>query len=98
MAVVDGQGIPLQEGNIASASLAETLIVRHHPRQAGFADFYDRDSGSAGLISSRYHCHFGSQALTKGATLSISGRNRKTMELALNKTTNCWVVPSQEKE
>lgn len=70
------------------------LVMMHHPRQDGLADFYNPVRGLIGTVDTiailermRYQ---------RGATLSIYGLNCQTIDLALNKTTACWEVLSQQ--
>ncbi|MCX5890428.1 MAG: AAA family ATPase [Deltaproteobacteria bacterium] len=75
------------------------LVVVHHPQQAGLADFFDPASGSTRMIVAiDTFAILDRRPYQRGATLSILGRNRKRLELALNKTTGGWEGPSPGRE
>ncbi len=75
------------------------LVVVHHPRQAGLADFFDPDSGATALIGAiDTMAILDQRPYQRGATLIISGRHCKRLELAWNKTMGVWEGPSPGKE
>jgi RecA-family ATPase len=70
------------------------LVLVHHQRQAGLADFFAPAGGLIETVDTLAILE--RRPYQRGATLRISGHHCKRMDLALNKTTGCWELSSQQ--